>query len=125
MTEEQIREHLKGQGWPQHVWQGGSKLLIARWTDFVARLEDQESSRNWLIDDYWIFLEIRELIHEIGHDADVIQADEIFRSMLVRTDIKHRHKDRKSEYDFWNYGYPKNASGFFFQQIRLHVLQES
>jgi 3-oxoacyl-[acyl-carrier protein] reductase len=30
--------------------------------------------------------------------------------------------DRKSNYDFWNYRYPQNASGVFLEEINRHVL---
>jgi hypothetical protein len=125
MTDEEVKTYLKGKGWPERIWQGGREPLIQRWKDFVVSIESAERTRNWLIDDYWILLEARELIHEIGCDDRVKEADERFRAMLAATDIKHYYKERKSDYDFWNYGYPKNATGFFYEQIKCHVLQQS
>ena len=123
MTEDQVKEYLRNRGWPNHVCKGGSKELIRRWANFVASVENADSTRNWLIDDYWILLETRELIHDIGGDDRVTERDKRFGALLTATNIKHRHRDRHSDYDFWNYGYPMNATGFFYQQIKTHILQ--
>ena len=40
--------------------------------------------------------------------------------MLTEGDIKHWHEDRKADYGFWNYGYPKNASGYFLLAVKRH-----
>jgi|SRR5882724_9460843 len=125
MTEEQVALYLKEKGWPKSVWHGGREHLIQRWKDFVSDVEQDGHTRDWLIDDYWIVLEIRELIHDIGSDEEVKEEDERFRAILTATNIKHYYRDRATDYDFWNYGYPKNAAGFFYEQIKCHVLQLS
>lgn len=123
MTDEEVQVFLKGKGWGERVWRAGREPLIQRWKDFVDSLENSEDTRNWLIDDYWIKLEARDLIHEIGSDDRVKEADEKFQNLLTDQHIKHRKRDRHSDYDFWNYGYPRNASGFFYEQIKFHILQ--
>ena len=124
MTEQEIRDYMKNKGWSKMCWEKGSEYLFERWHSFVSWVGDEEDTRNWLIDDYWIFLHIRELIHDVGLDDAVKEDDEIFRSVLTATHIKHRHKERNSDYDFWNYGYPRNAKGFFYEQIKCHILSE-
>jgi hypothetical protein len=101
------------------------EFLVARWKRFVSDLETEGHTRNWLIDDYWILLETREAIHNLGIDDLVSEADQRFRALLTSTEIKHRRTERKSDYDFWNYGYPKNATGFFYEQIKIHILGQS
>ena len=123
MTEEQIQEYLKTNGFPKHVWQNGSSGLIKRWEEFAEEVE-QGYSPDCLIDDYWNDLELRELIHKIGISSRVKEADEKFRAMLTATNIKHYYRERNSDYDFWNYGYPKNATGNFYEQIKRHILQQ-
>jgi hypothetical protein len=125
MTDDQVKEYLKSRGLPEWIWRGGSAPLIQRWKDFVAKIEKPEYTRNWLIDDYWAFLSRREWIHNIAYDDYVAEADERFRGMLMATNIKHWHKDRDTDYDFWNYGYPKNARGFFLEQLECHILDSS
>jgi len=77
---------------------------------------------NCLIEEYWNDLDTRELIHDIGRDSEVSEIDEKFATMLTARDIKHWHKDRNTNYDFWNYGYPKNAAGYFLEDIKQHFL---
>jgi len=122
MTEEQVKEYLRKRGCAEHVWQHGSAGLTRRWREFVKEIENGRYS-NCCIEDYWNDLDSRELIHDIGFDADVREVDERFAAMLMATDIKHWHTDRKSDYDFWNYGYPKNASGFFLEEVTRYVLR--
>jgi hypothetical protein len=121
MTEEQVKEYLKNRGCPERVWQHGSAGLKRRWQNFVTDVETGNYA-NWCIEGYWNDLDSRELIHDIGCDADVKETDERFAVILTATHIKHWHADRKSNYDFWNYGYPQNASGFFLEEINRHVL---
>ncbi len=123
MTEAQIKEYLKNRGLPEHIWKRGSQVILQRWKDFVAEIE-KGYSPNCFIDEYWNDLDKRELIHEIGCDDKVREADERFRAMLTANNIKHHYRERNSEYDFWNYGYPKNATGFFYEQIKHHILQQ-
>ena len=116
MAEASAKEYLKARGCPQFVWEGGGQGLIKSWGDFVTEVE-QGYCPDCSMDEYWNDLSIRELIHAIGWDADARQADERFASLLTATTVKHCHTDRKSDYDFWNYGYPKNATGFFLQEV--------
>jgi hypothetical protein len=122
--EEQTKEFLKNKGCPEHIWKHGSQGLIRHWDEFVTQVEEGYCP-DCLIDEYWNDLDVRELIHEIGQDSAVADADARLRAVLTATNIKHRYKDRNTDYDFWNYGYPKNASGFFYQEIKRHILKEA
>ena len=124
LTDEELKALLKAKGWSERVSSRGRDFFIRGWNDFVSSIE-QGRTANWLIDDYWIRLEYRELLHDIGSDHRVRAADEKLRSMLTATDIKHYFKERKTTYDFWNYGYPKNSTGFFLEQIKCHILSSS
>jgi len=112
---------------PKKFWGAVVKspeFLVARWKKFVRDVETEGHTRNWLIDDYWILLEKREAIHNLGIDDLVSEPDRRFRALLISTEIKHRYTERQSDYDFWNYGYPRNATGCFLEQIRFHILQQ-
>jgi hypothetical protein len=124
MTEKQIREYLKEKGCPDSVQEGGSERLIQNWNSFVSEVE-KGYCPSCLIDEYWNDLDTRELIHDVGLDGRVKEADERFRAILTATQIKHHHRERDSDYDFWNFGYPKNATGFFYEQVKCHILQQS
>ena len=123
MTEDQVKEYLKNIGCPRVVWEGGTERLLRRWADFVLSVENGYCPR-CLVDEYWNDLTTRELIHDIGQDAKVKELDERFLAMLTATHIKHRYRERQTNYDFWNYGYPKNASGFFYEHIKCLIQQE-
>lgn len=61
----------------------------------------------------------------MGLDDDVRQLDDRFAAMLTATHIKHYYNERDSNYDLWNYGYPRNATGFFYEDIKHYILNES
>lgn len=120
MNDQEIREYLKNRGCPEYVWSGGREGLTQRWRNFVEDVEKGYSPR-CCIEEYWSDLGIRELIHDIGSEGEVQDLDERFVASLTARNIKHRHVDRDSEYDFWNYGYPKNASGFFLEEVKRYI----
>lgn len=120
MTPEEIEQFLRMRGCPEGVWKGGRRWLIQRWKDFVEEVE-RGYCPNCMIEDYWNDLDTRELIHAIGSSGEVEGFDKRFAAMLTSTEIKHWHADRNTDYDFWNYGYPKNASGLFLEDIKRHL----
>jgi hypothetical protein len=122
MTDELSKQHSKTNDFWQRARRQSPEFLINRWKEFVTDIETDGHTRNWLIDDYWALLETRESIHNIGCDDQVNEVDSRFRALLISTETKHRYKERKSDYDFWNYGYPKNSTGFFLEQIKIHIL---
>jgi hypothetical protein len=124
MTEEQIKKYLFDKGCPELVWRGGGQGLVKQWADFVSEVESGYGS-NCLIHEYWNDLGVRELIHDVGLDLEVHALDHRFVAALTATDIKHCHSGRQTDYDFWNYGYPKNASGYFLEDIKRYVLGNS
>lgn len=121
MKDNQVRRYLKERGCPEHVCSGGRDGLIQQWKDFVAEVE-QGYCRRCTTYEYWNDLDIRELIHDIGSDSEVKDVDEKFAAMLTAREIKHWRKDRNSDYDFWNYGYPMNASGYFLEDVERYIL---
>ena len=64
-------------------------------------------------------------LHDIGSDSEVRDVDKNFAAMLTATEIKHWHADRNTDYDFWNYGYPKNVTGYFLEDFKRHLLMIS
>jgi hypothetical protein len=119
LTPEQIEQYLKTRGCPEDIWKGGRERLVQLWKDFVEEVE-RGYSPNCMIEDYWNDLDARNLIHDIGCDSEVKDLDERFAAMLTATEIKHWYTERDTDYDFWNYGYPKNAAGYFLEDIKRH-----
>jgi len=123
MTEDEIKFYLKNRGCPEHVWQGGAERLLRKWNNFVAQVE-KGYCPDCLIEEYRNHLDTRELIHDIGYGDQVKDADARFAAMLTATHIKHWHKKRSTDYDFWNYGYPKNVSGNFLEEVKRYILRK-
>jgi hypothetical protein len=119
MTDEQAKKYLKDRGCPEFVWSSGREGLVQRWKDFVEEVE-KGYCPNCLLEEYWNDLGTRELIHDIGCDSQVKDIDARFAAMLTATRVKHCHTDRATDYDFWNFGYPKNATGYFLTSIKQH-----
>jgi hypothetical protein len=121
MTEEEAKEYLRNRGCPKTVWERGIDRLLSEWKKFVAEVENGYCPK-CLIQEYWNDLDTRELIHDIGCDDRVKEWDERFAVMLTARHIKHRYADRDSDYDFWNYGYPSNATGYFYEDVKRYII---
>ncbi len=96
---------------------------MRRWERFVAEVEIGYGE-NCAIEEYWNDLDTRELIHDIDCGDKVADLDRRFAAMLTATNIKHWREDRNSDYDFWNYGYPKNAAGYFYEDVKRYILRQ-
>lgn len=117
MTDQQIVNYLREHGYAEHIWRGGREGLVRRWQDFVA---DVERGYPLGLEDYRNELDLRAAIAGAGLDQDVREADERFENMLVR-----RHKrvwDSAPGDPFWDFGYPKNASGDLLDDLRAEGL---
>ena len=102
----------------------GPAFLFRRWQQLVEAIADPEPTRNWLIDDYWIFIETTELIHQVGAEQEVA-ADDHIKTLVIGNEIRHSHEERTGAQDFCDLGYPRHAKGFFRQQIELHISGKS
>lgn len=121
MTEEQIQKTLKDRGCPEFVWKGGSQYLIDNWKKFIEEVE-RGYCPDCLLDEYLNDLDTRTLIRLTGLDDKVKDLDERFKAMLIRTDLRISQEKTEIDNDFWNFGYPKNAKGYFLQEI-LRVIK--
>lgn len=118
MTEDEIIKKLQDKGCPRFVWQSGSKGLIKLWEDFVNEVE-RGYCPSCLLEEYYNDLDTRDLIRLVGLDDRVKNLDQRFITLLTRRDLRMRKSNLAD--DFWNYGYPKNASGFFLEEIKRYI----
>jgi len=116
MKEEQIQKLLKEKGCPEFMWKGGSRYLIDSWKKFVEDVE-RGYCHDCLFDEYLNDLDTRTLIRLAGLDDNVKDLDERFKVMLTRNDLRVSPEKPDVTNDFWNFGYPKNATGYFLQEI--------
>lgn len=117
LNNEQIKNRLKEQGWAEHVWNGGHDYLINSWEEVVRQVE-QGYTENYMVEEYWDDLDTREAIKLVELDSEVVELDERFKKALTHTDIRIKNGNNN---DFWNYGYPKNAKGYFLQGFKDYI----
>lgn len=106
MTEAEIREYLRDNGYPDHIVRGGREGLIRRWRQFVTEVEQ---GYEFGLEDYRNDLDIRGIIELIEAGGAVEDADARFRLLLTGTE--NRIWESASGDPWWDYGYPRNASG--------------
>jgi hypothetical protein len=113
MTDEEVREYLADNGYPRHVVEAGRDGLIARWREFV---QEVERGYEYGLEDYRNDLDLRGVIAMLGLDHEVEDADKRLSSMLTATEL--RVWESASLHPFWDFGYPRNASGRLLQDLR-------
>ncbi|HET8550049.1 MAG TPA: hypothetical protein VFL57_18695 [Bryobacteraceae bacterium] len=119
MTDEEVRRYLAENGYPLHVVQAGREGLIRRWREFV---EEVERGYEYGLEDYRNDLDLRGVIAMAGLDHDVADMDKRLAAMLTRTDV--RVWESASQHPFWDFGYPRNASGPLLKDLRRAGLTE-
>lgn len=114
MTAQEIYDYLEDNGYPSHIVRGGAEGLIRRWQDFVTELEAGYLHR---LEDYRHDLDLRGVIQTLGmgEDATVRNADERLRPLLTDTHV--RVWESMAGEPFWDFGYPKNASGDLIRDL--------
>ena len=121
MTAQEICDYLEDNGYPPHIVRGGAEGLIRRWQDFVAELEAGYLHR---LEDYRHDLDLRGVIQTLGmgEDATVRNADERLRPLLTTPMSACGRAWRESR--FWDFGYPRNASGDLIRDLTAAGLRE-
>jgi hypothetical protein len=115
MSLDRVREYLEDNGYPRHLIEGGREGLIRRWREFVTEVE-QGYTRG--LEDYRNDLDLRRIIQLADAvDAEVRELDERLRRILTPT--KQRVWESGPDHPFWDFGYPRNASGEFLRDLKL------
>jgi hypothetical protein len=113
VTEDEIVSFLEDSGYPAHIVAAGSPGLIARWTEFVNEVERGYPYR---LSDYRHDLDLRGAIAVLGLAEQVREADERFEALLVNREV--RVWESAGEDRWWDFGYPRNASGLLLRDLR-------
>ncbi len=119
MTEKEIELYLEDNGYPEHVRRGGSEGLIKRWQTFV---EEVERGYRFGLEDYRNDLDLRGIIHLVELDERVHEMDERFQKML--TAHNKRVWESSGDHLFWDFGYPRNATGDLRADLKAEGLWE-
>lgn len=104
MTDEQIVEYLRANGYPEHLVRAGRAGLIERWRRFV---EEVERGYKFGLEDYRNDLDLRGIIALSGLDVEVRDLDQRFEALLINRTM--RVWETAAGDPFWDFGYPQNA----------------
>jgi hypothetical protein len=118
MTDAEVQDYLRENGYPEHVVRDGPAGLVRRWREFVGQVE-----RGYLlgIEDYRNDLDIRGIITLAQiDDANVRALDERFRKLLTATGIRVWESGPGDA--FWDFGYPSNAGAALLDDLRREKL---
>ena len=113
MTDQELAEYLRENGYPEHISRAGRAGLLARWTRFV---DDVERGYRLGLEDYRNDLDLRGIIELSGLASEAHADDERLRMLLTPTG--KRIWESSPENGFWDWGYPKNASGDLLDDLK-------
>ncbi|MGH9613733.1 MAG: hypothetical protein ACRD4P_11695, partial [Bryobacteraceae bacterium] len=119
MTDEELTEYLRDNGYPGHIVRGGRAGLIERWKRFVGEVE---RGYRYGLEDYRNDLDIRGIIALVGIAEEVSEDDRRLEAML--TNRETRVWESTSENPFWDFGYPRNARHALLEDLKAEGLAE-
>jgi len=118
MTEAQVQDYLRENGYPEHLVREGRAGLVRRWREFVEQVERGYSLG---IEDYRNDLDVRGIIALAKADnAEVHALDERLRKLLTATSV--RVWESGPESTFWDFGHPSNAGPDLLEDLRREKL---
>ena len=117
MTDEELIDYLRENGFPEPVVRAGPAGLIERWRKFVEEVERGYKSG---LEDYRKELDIRGILAMLGLDQQVGDLDGRFEATLIARD--KRLWESSAADPFWDFGYPANAGRELMEAIRKEGL---
>ena len=117
MSDDEIVEYLRANGYPEHLVRGGRDGLIERWRRFV---EEVERGYKLGLEDYRNDLDLRGIIALFGLDDQVQDLDRRFEALLTDRDV--RIWETSAGAPPWDFGYPKNAGMLLLEDIKSEGL---
>lgn len=117
MSDRELADYLRENGYPEHICRAGRAGLLARWNQFVNEIE---RGYKLGLEDYRNDLDLRAIIALAGLDAQAQADDERFRRLLTASD--KRVWESSYQNAFWDYGYPANASGELLEDLKAEGL---
>jgi hypothetical protein len=113
MTDAEVQEYLRANGYPEHVVRGGKAGLVRGWREFV---EQVERGYTLGLEDYRNDLDVRAILTRAGvEDEDLRALDDRLKKMLT-SDV------RVWQNDAGDFGYPRNAGAELISDLRSEGL---
>ena len=118
MTDAEVQDYLRQNGYPEHVVRDGRAGLLRRWREFVEQVEHGYTSG---LEDYRNDLDIRAILALAGVEDDTVRAlDERLKKVLTGCDT--RVWESSAGEPFWDFGYPCNAGDDLVEDLRVEGL---
>jgi hypothetical protein len=117
MTDQELIDYLRENGYPEHVVRAGSAGLIEHWRKFVEEVERGYKSG---LEDYRKELDIRGILAMLDVADDVRDLDQRFEATLIDRD--KRVWESSAADPFWDFGYPQNVGNAFLEDIKKEGL---
>jgi hypothetical protein len=113
MTDAELTAYLRENGYPEHIVRAGRAGLLERWKRFV---DEVEHGYKLGLEDYRNDLDLRGIVALAGLDSEAQADDQRLRSLLTPTE--QRVWESTHENPFWDWGYPKNATGELLADLK-------
>jgi hypothetical protein len=120
MTDEELCEYLRENGYPEHLARAGREGLLERWRKFVIEVE---RGYKFNLEDYRNDLDLRGVLSIVGLDAEARESDVRFEKLLTARDKRIWESAGKDP--FWDFGYPANAAGELLEDLKAEGLYET
>lgn len=118
MTDAQVQDYLRENGYPEHLVREGRAGLLRRWREFVEQVERGYSLG---IEDYRNELDVRGIIALAqADDTEVHALDERLRKLLISTAVRVWESGPHDA--FWDFGHPNNAGPDLLNDLRREKL---
>jgi hypothetical protein len=120
MTDPEIQNYLRDNGYPEHVVRDGRAGLLQQWSRFVGQVEKGYTLG---LEDYRNDLDVRAILELAGTDdpnaAEIQALDDRLKQMLVATNVRVWES---APSPFWDFGYPRNAGPDLVEDLRAEGL---
>ncbi len=114
MTDLEIQDYLRANGYPEHVVRDGRAGLLRQWREFVEQVERGYSLG---LEDYRNDLDVRAILMLAGAEDDAVRAlDERLKKRMTASGI--RVWESAEGGPFWDFGYPSNAGEELMNDLR-------
>jgi hypothetical protein len=118
MTDVQLQDYLRENGYPERVVREGRAGLLRRWREFVDQVERGYSLG---IEDYRNDLDVRGILALAGIEDDTLGAlDARLQKLLTATGVRVWESGPGDA--FWDFGYPRNAGADLLDDLRREKL---
>ena len=117
MTDDQITDYLRDNGYPEHLVRAGRAGLIDRWRKFV---EEVERGYKFGLEDYRNDLDLRGILAMLALDDQVKNLDARFEALLTNRTV--RIWESAPGDPAWDFGYPVNAGKQLLEDIHKEEL---